>query len=478
MTGNAGLDCVFNPKSVAIVGVSTNQTIENVAGTYLRALMRCRFAGPIYPINPKGGVIMGLRIYPSVKDVPEPVDYVICCVPALGVPQLIRDCAAKGVKAVQFFTSGFSETGTEEGRRLEAEICDLADKGGIRLIGPNCMGVYCPEAGLSFAIDHPRQSGPVAFICQSGGNAIYFANYAARRGVRFSKVVSYGNAADINESDLLEYLTADPATEIVAAYIEGVKDGRRFGRALRQAAAVKPVVMMKGGRTEAGARAAASHTGALAGGADIWSGLLQQAGVISVTTLEELADILVTFLHLAVPRGWRVGSIDVGGGAAVVATDSYVSAGLVLPSLPREMQEKLRSLFGADAGMSLNNPVDLAGQFYSPALYPAVKAMADYSGIDIVIFHLPLGITPAFASFPEKGAIPLLESVIRVHSESDKPLAVVIDQFATAEAWETALSCQQRCHQAGIPVYFSIDAAARAISRFLCYHENRARLAA
>ena len=478
MARRADLDRIFNPKSVAIVGVSTDRASDDIAETYLRAVIQCNFRGRIYPINPKGGAIRGLRIYSGVKDVPDSVDYVICCIRAALVPQLIRDCVAKGVKAVQFFTSGFSETGTEEGRRLEAEICDLAREGGIRLIGPNCMGVYCPKGGLSFAVGCPKESGPVALICQSGGNANYFTRYAAQRGVRFSKVVSYGNACDVDESDLLEYLTTDPETEIIAAYIEGVKDGKRFSKALRGAAAAKPVILMKGGRSEAGARAVASHTGALAGSAKIWDGLLQQAGVISVPTLEEVADSVVTFLHLAVPQGRRLGTISVGGGAAVVATDSYVSAGLVLPPLSQQMRQKLRSFVSTDAGISLNNPVDLASEYWGPGVYPLVKALADYSEIDILVFHFPLGMTPAFSSMPKEGAIPVVDNVIRVHNEASKPIVVVIDQLATSEAWETAFACQQKCHEAGMPVYFSINSAARAIDRFLCYHENRTRLTA
>jgi len=473
MAGKAELDLVFNPRSVAIVGVSSNRDYEDIAETYIRALIQCGFSGGIYPINPKGGEIRGLKIYPSVKDVPDSVDYVICCIPAASVPRLIKDCAAKGVKAVQFFTSGFSEIGTEEGKKLEAEICDLARRGGVRLIGPNCMGVYSPKAGVSYAPDYPKESGPVAFICQSGGNAIYFTRYAVQRGIRFSKVVSFGNAADINESELLEYLAADPETEIIAAYIEGVKDGRRFGQALKTAAAAKPVIIMKGGCTEAGARAVASHTGVLAGSARIWDGLLRQAGVISVSNLEELADILVTFLYLPVPSGWRLGCIDVGGGAAVVATDRYVSCGFVLPPLPPEVRQKLRQLVNTDAGISLNNPVDLAAQFYTPAVYSVVKALADYSGVDMLIFHLPLAIMPPFPSFPEEYATAILDNAIRAYKETLKPMAVVIDQITTGGSLETAITCQQKCHREGIPTYFSIDSAAKAIARFLHYYENR-----
>jgi acyl-CoA synthetase (NDP forming) len=314
----------------------------------------------------------------------------------------------------------------------------------------------------------------VALICQSGGNAIYFIRHAAQRGIRFSKVISFGNAADVDENDLLEYLTSDTETKIIAGYIEGLKDGRRFSKAVRRAAAAKPVIMMKGGCTEAGARAVASHTGALAGSARIWDELLRQAGVIPVATLEELADILVTLLYLPVPHGRRLGAIDVGGGAAVVATDAYVSAGLDLPPLPQELRQKLRSFLSTDAGLSVNNPVDLAAQYYNTlAAYSVVKTLADYGGVDILVFHLPLGINPPFPSFPKEFAIDILDNAIRVHNETDKPMVVVIDQLTTVESWETAIACQQKCQQAGIPVYFSVSSAAKAIGRFLSYHEKR-----
>ncbi|OGN91584.1 MAG: hypothetical protein A2Z75_00240 [Chloroflexi bacterium RBG_13_50_10] len=474
MTGNANLDFVFHPKSVAVVGVSPSKGYDAMAETYVRALIECKFNGPIYPINPKGGELKGLKVYPNVKDVPDSLDYVISCIPAAAVPQLIKDCAAKGVKTVQFFTSGFSESGTEEGRRLEAEVCELARQGGIRLIGPNCMGVYCPKVGLSFAPDYPTESGPVSFMCQSGGNAIYFTRYAAQRGVRFSKLISFGNAADINENELMEYLTADPETRIIAAYVEGFKDGRRFSQAVRSAAAEKPVIVMKGGRTEAGARVVASHTGAMAGSAKIWDGLMRQAGVIPVATLEELGDILVTFIYLPVPQGRRLGVIDVGGGAAVLSTDVYVSAGLDLPLLPQELRQKLMGFLTTDAGLSVNNPIDLAAQYYNTlSAYYVMKAVADYDGVDILAFHLHLGINPPFPSFPKEFAIAVLDNAIRVHNETGKPMVVVIDQITTVESWETAMACQQKCQQASIPVYFSVRSTARALDRFVSYHEKR-----
>jgi acyl-CoA synthetase (NDP forming) len=208
------------------------------------------------------------------------VDYVISTVPAKAAPGLIAECARKGVKAVHFCTAGFSETGEEEGLRLEPQLAALSKKTGIRIIGPNCMGIYCPASRLSFNTDFPKESGPVGLISQSGGNTESLIRRVVPRGVRFSKAISYGNACDLNESDFLEYLAGDPETEIIGLYIEGVKDGERFPQILRKAAEKKPVILLKGGITEGGARAALSHTGSLAGSEVIWRSLCNQLGVI------------------------------------------------------------------------------------------------------------------------------------------------------------------------------------------------------
>src|SRR5512136_92271 len=240
------LDAAFHPGSVAVIGVG-----PITAGRfYVESLLASGFKGSLYPIHPDGGEISGLNILRSLKDVPGPVDLVISCIPARFVPRLIRECAEKHVKVVSMFTSGFSETGSETGQQLEAEIVRIARDAGIRLIGPNCMGVYSPKAGVSFVTDFPRENGGIALVCQSGGNTIYLVRLGAERGIRFSKVVSYGNACDVDESDMFEYLMEDGETELVTAYIEGVKDGERFQQVLGRLAARKPVVVLKSGTTQ------------------------------------------------------------------------------------------------------------------------------------------------------------------------------------------------------------------------------------
>ena len=339
--GTSNLDAIFNPRSIAVAGVSTKAIGSRLGGNnYLDAMISCGFKGKLYPVNPKGGEIRGLTVYPSVRDIPGPVDYVVSAVPASAALQLTKDCAAKGVKAIHFFTSGFSELGEPEGIQLEKEVLDIARRHGIRVVGPNCMGVYCPSSGVSFLGDLCNDSGPVGVICQSGGNAIYVAREAARRGVRFSKVISYGNASDVNESDLMEYMADDPETGIIMAYIEGVKDGHRFKKALARAASRKPVIVLKVGVTESGARAAASHTGSLAGVDKVWDGLLEQVNAVRTHTLDEWIDMAVTFSFFPGPVGRRVALLGLGGGATVLAGDEATKEGLVISGFPEEMRQR------------------------------------------------------------------------------------------------------------------------------------------
>jgi len=468
------LEYVFQPKSVAIAGISNKETIlPNLSQRWLKALFNYGFKGKVYLTNPKGGEICGLKIYTSIKDIPGSVDYVISCVPAPITPQLVKDCAVKGVKVIHFYTSGFSETGTEEGKQLEKEICSLASQGGIRIIGPNCNGVYCPRGSLSSAGDFPKEGGAVALICQSGGNTTYLIHESARRGVRFSKAASYGNAADINESDLLEYLTADTDTEMILAYIEGVKDGRRFSQVLKEAARVKPFIMLKGGITESGASVAASHTGSLAGSGEVWDGLLCQVGAVRVYSLEELIDMAVTFSYLPLPLGRRVGILGIGGGATVLATDSCTNAGLVVPRLPEEIRRRLSNLLRIEAGTILSNPIDLAAEAWKAGFYNILNILSDYDGTDLSMVHFPLGLLPFPPSQHKRIWDLLVKDVIKAHRELAKPLLVVIHFSSSNEDYKWMIEAQKKFYEAGIPVYHSIGNAAKAIDRSLRYHEHK-----
>ena len=473
MSKKGNLESIFNPTSVAVAGASPGKAGQ----LFLDSVLASGFKGNVYALNPKGAEVSGLRAYANVKDIPGPVDYVICCIPAPGVPQLIRDCAAKGVKAISIFTAGFSESGTEEGKQLEREISRLAQTTGVRVIGPNCLGLYSPKVGLSFASDFPREVGRVALVGQSGGNTSYLIRASAQRGVHFSKAISYGNACNIDESDLLEYLGQDADTEVVAVYIEGVKDGSRFYRVLRELSKVKPVLVLKGGYTQAGGEIAASHTGSLAGSGEVWDRLLQQAGAIRIYSLEEMVDVLVTFSLLPLPRGRRMGVFGGGGGASVLATDELTTAGFTIPTLPQELKEELAGLFGNTAGMILKNPIDLSMVGYGQGFYDLVKRLLTYGEdewIDFALVHAGFGQAAWFSASAFETEIDLFRNFItKVYGEVDKPLALVLQFLITNWDWQKALDLQRDCSEAGMPVYHSMAGAAKAIDRFLRYHEKR-----
>jgi acyl-CoA synthetase (NDP forming) len=275
------LDSLFHPRSIAVVGASDGY-FNGVTQVFLDTLIQFKYKGAIYPVNPKFEKVSGLKCYPSVRDIPDVVDYVISIVPASVTPKLVEDCSARGVKTIHLYTSGFAETDEAERGELQQELVAAARKGGVRLIGPNCMGLFVPSEGITYSPAFPMEPGNVGFISQSGSYSLIIIRGAGARGIRFSKVVSYGNASDIDECDLLEYLASDPETKIIGAYIEGTRDGKRLHRVLAETSARKPVIVIKKGGTPAGSRGASSHTGALAGDDKVWDAILRQTGVIRV----------------------------------------------------------------------------------------------------------------------------------------------------------------------------------------------------
>ena len=467
------LEYIFHPSSIALVGITSDPNNWMGQG-FLKGLLEFGYCGQIYPINPKASQILGLEAYPSVRNVPGPVDHVISLIPAPLTPQLIEECGAKGVKVVHLFTAGFGETGEEEGKRLEAELLSIARRVGVRLIGPNCMGIHYYRSRITFGMGIPKEakeSGNISFLSQSGANAGNLLQMGSLRGLRFNKVVSYGNAIDLNESDFLEHFAADPDTEIIAAYIEGIKEGPRFRRALMKAAAVKPVIVLKGGRTVAGTGAASSHTGALAGNEEIWSALLKQARAIRVYTMDELSDLLVAFRHLPPLIGRNVGVIGSGGGASVEAADLCESAGLFVPVLPLEIRSQLRE-FTPVAGTSVRNPIDSTSMFLPQDISRTIELVASHDEIDFIIFHLELGLGiiqgPARA-IVEMGREVIIETAKRLH----KPFVVVLSYGGSGQGISVFTETKERYIESGLAVFPSIERAALAVSRFISYHETR-----
>jgi acyl-CoA synthetase (NDP forming) len=439
---------------------------------FVRALQYMEFPGPIYPINPRAQEVLGLRCYPSLLEVPGPVDHVISSIPASGVLELMDHAAAKGVRSVHFFTAGFRETGEKERIALEQELLRRAQAAGVRLIGPNCMGLYCPAAKVAFNRESPRESGNVAFVSQSGLNAEELIVYAALRGVRFSKVVSYGNAVDLDESDFLEYCAVDPETAIIATYIEGVKDGRRFLRALSAAAAVKPTIVLKGGLTGAGSRAADSHTGSLAGSAEVWRGVCRQAGALQVETLTELEDLAVIFSFLQRPAGRGIAIMGVGGGSSVLSADAAEREGLRVPALSEDLQAQIRE-FTPVAGTSVRNPLDTVGIRARDQFMEAVRIVASSPDIHLLLIQSRIDWTPG----PGQDSIEWVAQGVQALEEAvkvgGKPVVAVIWPPTSVETMSRALAFQERCAQAGLPVFWGVDRALHAISRFLDWHEGR-----
>jgi len=374
---------LFEPESVAVVGVPREPRPGQL---FLQALLDPGYRGRIYPVNPNAEEVLGLRCYPSVTSLPEVVDLAIIVVPTAFAVPVVRECAEKGVKAAIVFTAGFSELGTEEGRALGAELLAAARGGQPRLVGPNCMGVYVPKSGLGSFPGMPSEQGPVAFVSQSGSLSNRMVWTGSERGLAFSKVISVGNQADLEISDFLDYLAEDPETEIIAAYVEGARDGRRLWRSLTAAGRRKHLVVWKVGRTRSGAKAASSHTGSLAGEAGIWAGLLRQAGAIQVRDMEELFDIVVALRHVGRPKGRQIAIVTGPGGPAVSAADACEEVGLSLAELSDSTKKQLGS-FVPTAGTSVRNPVDVglvlggAAEMYRRALEATI---AD-PGVDAVV---------------------------------------------------------------------------------------------
>jgi acyl-CoA synthetase (NDP forming) len=466
------LDFVFKPRSVAVTGASPGKN----GLMFLNCYINSGYKGKLYPINSRGEDVCGLKAYTSINELPEPVDFVMCCIPNTAVPEFIRACGDKGVKVVCVFTAGFSEAGTEEGRRLEMEVARAAREAGVRVVGPNCLGPYTPSLGLSYTVDFPRESGSLAFICQSGGNSVSTTREAAARGVRFSKVISYGNACEINECDLLEYLDQDDETRMVAIYIEGVRDGPRFHRTLARLCERKPVVMLKGGFTQAGGKAAASHTGSLAGSDLVLDGVLKQAGAIRVYSLEEMVDVLVTLYLLPRPRGRRVTIVGAGGGSTVLATDDWARNGFVLPQLPPAILEELRQSIPNEAGLILHNPVDLSMFAFGPNSEFFLTTLVNREDFaDLTVCHQGFGQSGWIPSDTTEAVLDnAIDAYLKVKSKADRPMLVVLQHLVSGWDWQKGVEdVQKRCTAAGIPVYHSMFGAAKAVDTVLRYYERR-----
>ena len=467
---NSPLDSLLRPRSVAIVGATERSRPDFVTG-----LRELGFKGDLYVVNPRYPEVHGLKSYSSITEVPGPVDYAICAIPAPAVPGLMDDCARKGVKLVHVYTGRFGETGRPQEAELERDVLRRARKGGVRIIGPNCMGLYSPSMGIGWTDDFPTQSGSIGLASQSSFAAHDFILLAKSRGLRFSKVIGYGNALDFNECDFLEYFTEDPETKVIMMYIEGVKEGPRFLRTLRKATDAKPVILIKGGMGEAGARAAASHTASLAGSTRTWMAAINQAGAITVNSLEEMMDYAVSFTFLGPIAGPNVGISGSGGGPSVLGADQCEAEGLKVVPLPEEIRQELKSK-DIPIWDWIGNPVDMTmtGGTVSPG--QLLSMMAQNRNFDLLIAIMG---EPHYQKRQAGATADAFLQRFGLLQIKEKPVLVVVpDKSLDIDQYESPITrlmsdIRTRLTAAGIPVYPSMARAARSARMLIDYYKRR-----
>ncbi|MGC8849804.1 MAG: acetate--CoA ligase family protein [Candidatus Bathyarchaeia archaeon] len=436
--------CLLEPRSVAIVGASSE--IQKVGGAISRNALSGSFKGRIYLVNPRRKVILGHRVYPDLASIPGELDLVEIVVPAEVVPDVMIQAGDKGVKAAIIVSAGFAETGNTE---LQDKVKSIARSRGIRVLGPNCFGVINTMIDLDLTFSFTKAlRGSVAFISQSGAMCCGTLDYAYSQGIGFSKFVNLGNKCDIDEADVLDYLASDPQTKAIALYVEGISDGRRFMEAARRASKLKPLIAMKAGLTEAGARAALSHTASLAGRREIIEAAFKQSGVVKVDDVEDLIGGAVALAGQPTPRGARVGIVTNAGGLGVTVADWCQILGLEIPVLSEDVKRKIRGVLPRFA--SPGNPVDMTGDAgYNQ--YRAVSEILLESGeIDLLI-----------AIFTSQGLVTSdgpAHGIVEAASNKGKPVLALLMGGRSVEQGRRILA------QAGIPVYGFPEKTAKAAS--------------
>ncbi len=451
--GAKELKPLFEPKSVAVVGASREPW--KTGHIILKNIIEAGYKGKIYPVNPKANEILGLKTYPKITAIPDDVDLVVVVVPARFVPSVMEDAGIKGVKAAVIISGGFAETGPE-GAKLQEEVKKVARKYGIRFLGPNCQGVNNPHMGLCASWPLIKKAGPLAIVSQSGTVAATFEIWAEREGVGISKMVALGNRADINEIDVLEYLGEDPNTKAIGMYIESVSDGRRFLEVASEVTRKKPVVILKGGRTEAGARAVASHTGSLAGSYAIYLAAFKKVGVLPVDSIEELYDVTKGLALLPQPKGNKILIVTSSGGSGIIATDYSEMLGLNVTSLTNKIAATLRERLPSYC--IVKNPLDLTGDATADRYDTVLREVVNDPNVDIVltIFGDP---------------IPKANEVIEKYFRLGKTIVPVYLGGGDVEEVEKELM-----HSKGIPVFPTPERGIRVIKALYEYMSYLARV--
>ncbi len=447
---SSDLKRLFEPKSIAIIGASQDEMKSG--GMFASCLLKDGYPGTIYPINRKETQIMSLKAYPTVLDVPGEIDLAVVAIPAQGVPQAMSECAQKGVKFAVVHSVGFSELGAE-GKELENRMVEAARSGGVRVVGPNCMGIFSAKGRINTIVPYARvimEPGGIAFVGQSGWVSENMTRVGTERGLRYSGIVSIGNQSDLAVEDFLEYFGNDPDTKVFTAYIEGIKQPRRFLRLVEEISPHKPIIVWKGGSSEFGARAAASHTGALAGNYTLFKALGSQKGIISAEGLEELLDMTVAFTAPYLPAGREVGLLIEAGGGAVATADACARAGLRISPLPEHIQHQIQEFLEDKVPPSpaRSNPVDLVWVDFEdgPMVYAAC--------LELMAQAVDSCLTICYAFIEDEAFLSRLES-IRDHNR--KPI-IVIPGNSIDQRRGMSLAVRK-----GIPTYVMPENAVKAL---------------
>ncbi|HHY34035.1 MAG TPA: CoA-binding protein [Firmicutes bacterium] len=369
---------IIHPRSVAVVGAS--KTPGKIGYAVLENIISSGFPGEVYPVNPKEREIMGKKCYPTVGDVGKPVDVAVLCVPAQACLPVAEDCGKAGIHHLVVITAGFKETG-KEGRELENQLVSIVRRYDMRMVGPNCLGVMDTSTPINatFSKNFPLK-GHIAFISQSGALCIAILDWSLKRGLGFSQFISMGNKGDLNEADYIEMAADDPETKVIALYLEDIADGQRFIESARKASLKKPIVVLKVGVSASGAKAASSHTGALAGSDTAYDAALAHAGVLRASTMTELFDMAVAFTNQPIPRGKRIAIVTNSGGPGVVATDAVELCGLEMARFSAETESVLRENLPAMA--NIHNPVDVIGDAHYDRYEMALDTVLKDPGVD------------------------------------------------------------------------------------------------
>ncbi len=450
------LDNFFSAQNIAVIGVSRDT--RKVGHVILRNFIDAEYPGKVFPVNPNATIILNKKAYKSVLEIPEKIDLAIVAVRCEFVPNVIEECGKKKIENVVIVTSGFKEMGNFA---LDKKVESLIKKYRLNVIGPNCLGTFDAYTKLDslflprYKLQRPKEGG-ISFVCQSGAVGSSILDLATKDGYGFAKFESYGTAMDIDESDLIEYLGGDEKTKVICLYVEGVRDGKKFLEIAKKVSQKKPIIVIKGGKTVEGSKAAMSHTGALAGVADVYSGVFRQAGVIEVSSLEEMFETAKMLEKCVKPKGRRILVVTNGGGYGILSADAIVKNELELTEISKEAKKTKKKTL---PNVAIGNPIDLLGDATTSGYASALELAMGDKNVDIVLLII-LYQTPLVTT-------DVVDVVIEANDTRKKPIAVVSAGGEFTEVLKSNLEANN------VPNYTFPENAVRAIKHLVDYYSKK-----